>query len=59
MTLVWGEEDGGTTKPTVEPHVQTELRATVSPVPSVETVRQSYRPAADELASSASACSPR
>ena len=45
VTLVWGEEDGGTAKPTVEPHVQTELRAVVSPVPYVETVRKSYRPA--------------
>ena len=46
VTLVWGEEDGGTAKPTVEPHVQTELRAVVSPAPYVETVRKSYRPAA-------------
>jgi syringate O-demethylase len=44
VTLVWGEEDGGTSKPTVEPHVQTEIRATVSPVPYVETVRTSYAP---------------
>ncbi len=44
VTLVWGEEDGGTTKPTVEPHVQTEIRATVSPVPYVETVRKDYAP---------------
>ena len=45
VTLVWGEEDGGTRKPTVEPHVQTELRAVVSPVPYVETARTSYRTA--------------
>ncbi len=44
VTLVWGEEDGGTSKPTVEPHVQTEIRATVSPVPYVETVRKDYAP---------------
>jgi syringate O-demethylase len=44
VTLVWGEEDGGTAKPTVEPHVQTEIRAIVSPVPYVETVRKSYAP---------------
>jgi syringate O-demethylase len=44
VTFVWGEEDGGTTKPTVEPHVQTELRAIVSPVPYVEAVRTSYAP---------------
>ncbi len=44
VTLLWGEEGGGTTKPTVEPHVQTEIRAVVSPVPYVETVRKSYAP---------------
>jgi glycine cleavage system aminomethyltransferase T len=44
VTFVWGEEDGGTRKPTVEPHVQTEIRATVAPVPYVETVRSSYAP---------------
>ena len=46
VTFVWGEEGGGSAKPTVEPHEQTELRAVVSPVPYVETVRRSYRPAA-------------
>jgi glycine cleavage system aminomethyltransferase T len=44
VTFVWGEEGGGTTKPTVEPHVQTEIRAVVSPVPYVETVRRDYAP---------------
>jgi syringate O-demethylase len=44
VTFVWGEEDGGTAKPTVEPHVQTEIRAVVSPVPYVETVRKAYAP---------------
>jgi syringate O-demethylase len=44
VTLVWGEEDGGTSKPTVERHVQREIRAVVSPVPYVEVVRQSYAP---------------
>lgn len=29
LTLVWGEENGGTAKQTVEPHVQTEIRVTV------------------------------
>ena len=46
VTLVWGEEDGGTAKPTVEPHVQTELRAVVSPAPYVETVRTDVPPSA-------------
>ena len=43
VTFVWGEENGGTSKPTVEPHVQTEIRAVVSPVPYVEVVRTAYR----------------
>ena len=33
VTLVWGEEDGGSSKPVVERHVQAEIRAIVSPVP--------------------------
>jgi syringate O-demethylase len=44
VTFVWGEEDGGTTKPTVEPHVQVEIGAVVSPVPYVEAARTSYAP---------------
>ena len=44
VTFVWGEEDGGTAKPTVEPHVQVEIGAVVSPVPYVEAVRTSYAP---------------
>jgi syringate O-demethylase len=44
VTFVWGEEGGGTAKPTVEPHVQTEIRAVVSPVPYVQAVRTSYAP---------------
>jgi glycine cleavage system aminomethyltransferase T len=44
VTFVWGEEDGGTSKPTVERHVQTEIRAVVSPVPYVQEVRASYAP---------------
>jgi syringate O-demethylase len=44
VTLVWGEEDGGTRKPTVEPHVQREIRAVVNPVPYVQEVRKSYAP---------------
>ena len=43
VTFVWGEEHGGSSKPTVEPHVQTEIRAVVSPVPYVEVVRTAYR----------------
>jgi hypothetical protein len=29
VTLLWGEENGGTAKQTVERHVQTEIRATI------------------------------
>jgi len=44
LTLVWGEENGGTKKSTVEPHKQTEIRVTVSPVPYAEVARTTYRP---------------
>jgi syringate O-demethylase len=44
VTFVWGEEGGGTSKPTVERHVQTEMRAVVNPVPIVGAVRTSYAP---------------
>jgi hypothetical protein len=30
VTLVWGEENGGSPRPTVERHVQTDVRCTVS-----------------------------
>ena len=43
VTFVWGEPDGGTSKPTVERHVQTEIRAIVSPVPYSEVARREYR----------------
>jgi syringate O-demethylase len=42
VTLVWGEPNGGTSKPTVEPHVQTEIKAIISPVPYSEVARNSY-----------------
>jgi syringate O-demethylase len=42
VTLVWGEPNGGTSKPTVEPHEQVEIKAIVSPVPYSETARDSY-----------------
>jgi vanillate/3-O-methylgallate O-demethylase len=44
VVLVWGEEGGGSDKPVVERHVQTEIRATVGPVPYADVVRASYRP---------------
>ena len=42
VTLVWGEEDGGSSKPVVERHVQTEIRAVVDPAPYSEVARTSY-----------------
>jgi vanillate/3-O-methylgallate O-demethylase len=42
VTLIWGEPDGGTPKPTVERHRQLEIRATVAPVPYASTVRETY-----------------
>jgi vanillate/3-O-methylgallate O-demethylase len=42
LTLVWGEEDGGTKKTTVEPHSQIEIRVKVSPVPYAREARESY-----------------
>ncbi|MEH3107365.1 MAG: aminomethyltransferase family protein [Sphingomonas fennica] len=42
VTLLWGEPDGGSKKPTVEPHVQTEIKAVVAPVPYAEVARDSY-----------------
>lgn len=43
VTLVWGEEGGGSQKTTVERHKQIELRATVGPVPYSRDVRETYR----------------
>ena len=42
LTLVWGEEDGGSAKPVVERHSQAEIRAIVSPCPYSEVARTSY-----------------
>jgi vanillate/3-O-methylgallate O-demethylase len=42
VTLVWGEEGGGSRKPVVERHVQTEIRAVVSPCPYSEVPRTTY-----------------
>ena len=44
VTLVWGEQGRGSTKPTVERHKQVELRAIVAPVPISEVARVAYRP---------------
>jgi vanillate/3-O-methylgallate O-demethylase len=44
VTLVWGEEGHGSSKPTVERHTQSEVRATVAPAPISDVARTSYRP---------------
>jgi vanillate/3-O-methylgallate O-demethylase len=42
LTLVWGEEQGGTRKTTVEPHRQLEIRVTVAPTPYARAAREGY-----------------
>lgn len=42
LTLVWGEEGGGSEKTTVERHKQAPIRVVVSPVPYSKAVRESY-----------------
>ncbi len=42
LTLVWGEENGGTGKTTVERHKQMEIRVKVAPVPYAREARESY-----------------
>jgi len=42
VTLVWGEEGGGSSKPVVERHAQAEIRAIVSPAPYSEVARSTY-----------------
>jgi len=42
VTLVWGEEGGGSHKTTVERHKQFEIRAIVSPAPYSKAAREEY-----------------
>jgi vanillate/3-O-methylgallate O-demethylase len=42
LTLVWGEENGGTRKSTVEPHRQLEIRVKVAPTPYAQAAREGY-----------------
>ena len=44
VTIVWGEEDRGSSKPTVERHAQAKIRATVASIPYAEVARVAYRP---------------
>ena len=43
VTIVWGEPDGGSNKPVVERHVQTEVKATVGVCPISESARETYK----------------
>ena len=43
VSIVWGEPDGGSNKPVVERHVQTEVKATVGVCPISETAREIYK----------------
>jgi len=40
--LIWGEEGGGTSKPTVERHRQCEVRVKVTPAPYSRDARNAY-----------------
>jgi vanillate/3-O-methylgallate O-demethylase len=42
VKLVWGEENGGTKKTTVERHRQIEIRAKVSPAPYSKQAQTTY-----------------
>ena len=42
LTLIWGEENGGTAKPPVERHRQCEVRVRVAAVPYSRDARDSY-----------------
>ena len=42
LTLLWGEEGGGTRKPTAERHRQLEVRVKVAPVPYARDAREAY-----------------
>ncbi len=44
VVIIWGESGGGSSKPTIEHHLQTEIRATVGPAPYAEVARRRYRP---------------
>jgi len=43
VTLLWGEEGGGTRKTTVEGHKQLDVRVKVAPVPYARDAREGYK----------------
>ncbi|MEO3869506.1 hypothetical protein ABGB18_11795 [Nonomuraea sp. B12E4] len=44
VRVIWGEPDGGSRKPTVQPHEQFAVRAVVSPAPYSVMAREHYKP---------------
>jgi len=42
VTLIWGEPNGGTSKPAVERHRQVEIKAVVAPAPYSKVARTTY-----------------
>jgi hypothetical protein len=40
VEFTWGEVNGGSRKPHIEPHEQTQIRAVVAPAPYVSAVRE-------------------
>ena len=42
LSLIWGEENGGTKKTTVERHKQTEMKVVVGPTPYAAPARETY-----------------
>jgi glycine cleavage system aminomethyltransferase T len=43
VTFVWGEQPGTGSRPSVESHVQVDIRAKVCPVPYAQAARETYR----------------
>ncbi|NKB38968.1 MAG: aminomethyl transferase family protein [Gammaproteobacteria bacterium] len=43
VSIVWGEPDGGSNKPVVERHIQTEVKATVGVCPISDSARDVYK----------------
>lgn len=44
LTIIWGEPNGGSNRPTVEKHVQMEMRGIVSSWPFSKLAQSGYRP---------------
>ena len=43
VRVIWGEPEGGSRKTTVQPHVQLDVRAIVSPAPYSKMARETYQ----------------